>query len=392
MNKKVKIIFHIDLNAFFATCAMIKDPYLKDKIFVVGGEGRSRKGVISTASYKARALGVKSGMSLLEALEIYPKLLSVPIDFPLYQKKSREFINFLKSYSGLVLQASIDEAYVDMTEASLKKHPLEIAKEIQDTLEKEYQLPCSIGIAPTLYLAKMASDMKKPLGITVLRKRDLNKILYPLPIGESFGIGRKTAPILNNLGIHTIGDFLEDKNKEKILTIMSLKNYQNHIKELSGKGNNIVDPKKYAIPQSISHETTLNYLIDEPEAILTHINDLSERVYKRLKSYSLYYRTVGIKLKFDDFKSITRSYSFFNHEDEEVLIKNQAEILLEEHYDGRPVRLIGVFVSNLITKEQLDNEFDLFNYQKLTKKADEIDKIIEKINQKQGKVVKKGIK
>ena len=392
MNKKAKIIFHIDLNAFYATCAMIKDPYLKDKVFVVGGPGNARRGVISTASYKARAVGVKSGMSLNQALEVYPKLLSVPADFPLYQKKSREFINFLKQYSSLVLQASIDEAYVDMTELAAQKHPLEIAKEIQDTLVKDYQLPCSIGIAPTLYLAKMGSDMKKPLGITVLRIRELSKTIWPLSIGSSFGIGKKTAAELNKIGVFTINDFLEEKNKEKILTKMSLKSYQGHLDEMTGKSSNIVNPDKYAIPQSISHETTLNYLIDEQEALVTHLRDLSERVYQRLKKYNLYYRTVGIKLKFDDFKSITRSHTFFDFQEDGFLIRSEAEALLEEHYDNKPVRLIGVFISNLITKEELEKNYDLFNYQKVTKKDDEIEKLIEKINHKQGKVVKKGIK
>ena len=136
MKKEVKIIFHIDLNAFFATCAIIKEPYLANKIFVVGGSAAMRKGVLSTASYKARELGIKSGMSIHEALNIYPQLLVVPLDFNLYHKQSMIFFNFLKKYSNLILKGSIDEAYVNMTELSKTRHPLEIAKEMQDTLYK----------------------------------------------------------------------------------------------------------------------------------------------------------------------------------------------------------------------------------------------------------------
>ncbi|PKK96684.1 MAG: DNA polymerase IV, partial [Tenericutes bacterium HGW-Tenericutes-3] len=168
MKNNIKIIFHIDLNAFFASCAVIKDPYLKNKAFVVGGSSTFRRGVVSTASYEARKLGIHSAMNINDAFRIYPKLIFVPTEFSLYKKYSELFFSFLKRYSNLIIEGSIDEAYIDMTEASMKKHPMDLAKEIQDGLMKEYQLPCSIGIAPTLFLAKMASDMKKPLGITVL--------------------------------------------------------------------------------------------------------------------------------------------------------------------------------------------------------------------------------
>ncbi|CCV64647.1 DNA polymerase IV [Alteracholeplasma palmae J233] len=392
MKREVKIIFHIDLNAFYATCAMIKEPYLKNKVFAIGGITSSRRGVLSTASYKARALGIRAGMSLKEALDIFPKLLVVPTDFPFYREKSREFINFLKKYSELILQASIDEAYLDVTELAKTKHPLEIAKEIQTRLVNEYQLPCSIGIAPTLYLAKMGSDMKKPLGITILRKRELKDTIWPLDINDSFGIGKKTAKLLKEKNIFTINDFLLKENKDKILTVMSEKNYLANVNEMIGESNNIVDPNKYALPQSISHETTLNYAIDQEEALLPFLMELSERVYLRLKKYKMVYKTVGIKLKSDQFKTINRSYTFFDYQDEAIVIKNQVEALLQEYYDGTPLRLVGVFIQNLLTEEQLKTEYDLFNYQKLTGKEEKINEVIKKINQKTANSIKKGIK
>ncbi|MDR4969231.1 MAG: hypothetical protein RG740_06400, partial [Acholeplasmataceae bacterium] len=189
MKKDIKIIFHIDLNAFFASCAMIKDPYLKDKVFVVGGSSTSRRGVISTASYPARKLGIHSAMNINDALRIYPKLIIVPTEFNLYQKYSNLFFSYLKQFSNIILAGSIDEAYVDMTEASKNKHPLELAKQIQDGLMETHGLPCSIGIASTLFLAKMASDMLKPMGITVLRKKDIVHKLFSLPIQDMYGIG-----------------------------------------------------------------------------------------------------------------------------------------------------------------------------------------------------------
>ncbi len=129
MKKEIKIIFHIDLNAFYASCAIIEEPYLKDKVFVVGGRSSSNRGVVSTASYKARAYGIHSAMNINEAYERYPRLVIVPTDFALYNKFSNHFFSFLKTYSSLILAGSIDEAYVDMTERSKKQHPLDIAKE-----------------------------------------------------------------------------------------------------------------------------------------------------------------------------------------------------------------------------------------------------------------------
>ncbi|MFA7055907.1 MAG: DNA polymerase IV, partial [Acholeplasmataceae bacterium] len=306
MKNKVKIIFHIDLNAFFASCAVIKDPYLKDKAFVVGGSATFKRGVVSTASYEARKLGIHSAMNINDALRIYPKLIIIPTQFSLYHKYSNLFFQFLKRYSNIILAGSIDEAYVDMTEKSKDKHPLELAKEIQEGLLKEHQLPCSIGIAPTLFLAKMASDMKKPLGITVIRKKDIVEKLFPLPIKEMYGIGKKTYPKLESLGIHTIGDFTKKEFKNSILSIMSEQSYDSYLDHIMGRSSDIIDPKKYQIPQSISNETTLNYPMDQYDAILQILKDLLEQTHERLVKEELVAKTIGIKLRTSDFDTFSR--------------------------------------------------------------------------------------
>ncbi|PKM86092.1 MAG: DNA polymerase IV [Firmicutes bacterium HGW-Firmicutes-12] len=297
MKNNIKIIFHIDLNAFFASCAVIKDPYLKNKAFVVGGSSTFRRGVVSTASYEARKLGIHSAMNINDAFRIYPKLIVVPTEFSLYKKYSKLFFSFLKRYSNLIIEGSIDEAYIDMTEASMKKHPMDLAKEIQDGLMKEYQLPCSIGIAPTLFLAKMASDMKKPLGITVLRKKDIVEKLFPLSIGETFGIGKKTYPRLEKIGIKTIGDFTKEENKKNILSVMSEQSYLSYLDHIMGRSNDQIEVNKYSIPKSISNETTLNYNMDEPEAILKILTELLTESHRRLIKEELVCKTVGIKFR-----------------------------------------------------------------------------------------------
>lgn len=368
MKKNVKIIFHIDLNAFFASCAVIKEPYLKDKVFVVGGNPMTRRGVVSTASYPARKLGIHSAMAINDAFRIYPKLIIVPIQFNLYQKYSHLFFQYLRKYSSLVLEGSIDEAYVDMTELSETKHPLEIAKEIQEGLLKEYGLPCSIGIASTLFLAKMSSDMKKPLGITVMRKKDIVDKLFPLPISSCFGIGKKTYPRLEQIGIQTIGDFTKKENKNKILSIMSEPSYESYLDHILGRSSDIIDPKRYMIPKSISNETTLNYSMDDHEAIFKIITEILEHTHERLVKEELVAKTIGIRLRDSNFETINRSYTFNEHTDDYDLFYDAVETLFEDNYHKEALRLVGVFMNSVIQKKDLKQDYNLFTYQEFSKR------------------------
>ncbi len=364
LQKNLKIIFHIDLNAFFATCAMIKEPYLKNKVFVVGGPGQSTRGVISTASYKARKYGIHSGMGVAEALRIYPRLLIVPTDFAFYKEKSMAFINLLSDYSDLILQGSIDEAYLDITKLSETKHPVEIAKEIQQRLVIEHQLPSSIGIAPTLFLAKMASDMKKPMGITVLRKRDIEKILYPLDIAEIQGIGKKTYPRLKKIDVHTVSDFMDPNNFSKILGVMKESSYMSHRNDILGLGSNIIIPDKYSVPKSISSETTFNYDVSESSVILAEIHRQLDDCLAKMKRYEMLSKTVGFKLKKTDFTLVTRAVTLKEHTDDPVVLKDALDSLFEEIFENELVRLAGAHLSNLILKKDKKTPFNLFTYEK----------------------------
>jgi DNA polymerase-4 len=368
MKKDIKIIFHIDLNQFFASCAIIKEPYLKDKVFVVGGNAAFRRGVISTASYQARKYGIKSGMNINDAFNLYPKLIVVPLNFSLYQKYSNLFFSFLKKYSNLVLEGSIDEAYIDMTELSKKRHPLEIAKDLQNGLYESYQLQSSIGIASTLFLAKMASDMKKPMGITVLRKKDIVNTLFPLPISDCYGIGKKTYPRLIALGIHTIGDFTKEINQEKILEIMSKQSYESYLDHIMGRSSDVIDPKRYQIPKSISNETTLNYNLDQVDVILKMLKELLEQTHDRLVKEELVTKTVGIKLKDDQFNTINRSYTFKTHTDDFDSLYQEMENLLEDNFKNQKIRLLGIFLNSVMLKKDLKIDYNLFNYQEFSKR------------------------
>lgn len=392
MSKSVKIIFHIDLNAFYASCAMIKEPFLKEQVFVIGGRLGSTSGVVSTASYKARALGIHSGMSVQDSLRIYPKLLVVPTDFSLYQKYSNIFFRFLKSYTNIILKGSIDEAYLDVTEIAKDKHPLKLAEEIQTELYQQFKLPVSIGIGPTLFLAKMASDMKKPLGITVLRKRDMEKVLFPMSVGKVYGIGRKTHSLLNDIGIKTIADFYNPENKNRILEVMTIQSYEGFIDNIGGNSSNVVNPDLYATPKSISNEETLNYSVNAPEVLIDHLKDLTRVSVDRMINEEMVTRTISIKLKYDNFKTITRSKSIEHPTADFNEIFQIAEDLFYSNYNSNPVRLVGIGLSQLILKKDLKDEITLFNYHEVILKEEKITKVISKINDSfNEKVIVKGI-
>ena len=180
-----KVYFHIDLNAFFANAEIIRDPSLKGKPLVISGS--TRRSVVSTASYEARQYGIHSAMPLSEAEALCPQLVIVEHHFPLYVELSEQFIKIVSEYVDDLEQASIDECYVDVTNAITKyEKPLDLAWTIQKRIMNELHLPCSIGVAPNMFLAKMASEMKKPLGITVLRIRDVPSKMWPLPISSMY--------------------------------------------------------------------------------------------------------------------------------------------------------------------------------------------------------------
>ncbi len=368
MSKKVKIIFHIDLNAFYASVEMILDPYLKNKVFAVGGRANYfRSGVLTTASYKARKYGIRSGMSIAEALTKYPKLIVIPNNMSQYKKYSNLFINHLKTYTDIVYQASIDEAYMDVT--NIKGiHPLKLAKQIQQELLTKYELPCSIGIGPTLFLAKMGSDYKKPMGITVIRKRDLEKKLYHLPINKVFGIGKKTTERLNEINVFTVQDFLAKKSKQAIINAIGENAYFSHSKDLLGKSSDFVDVNKYAVPKSISNETTLSYDVDIIEVLKEVLDDLFKETYERLIKEKLLCKNVFIKLRYADFVTSSKTTSFTSHTDDYNLIYNTFVDLFDNNYNNKPVRLLGVGFGGTILKKDYQEDRTIFNYQNLDKK------------------------
>ena len=380
--ESVKIIFHIDMNAFFCSVEEILNPKLKGKAFAVGRED-TMKGVLSTASYAARKHGIHSAMSKVEALRKMPNLIIVNHHFDEYMFYHNKFISLIEEYSNLVEVASIDEVYADMTEYSKKMHPLDLAKLIQDRLLKEYNLPCSIGIGPTLFYAKMGSDLKKPLGISVVRKREKEKILYPLPVKDIYGIGKKTYPRLMDEGILTIGDIVNEKNKDKVLRIIGANSYNFVYNAVMGKTSDIVDPKRYEESKSISTMTTFDQHIDNVYKLIYESKSMTRDVVSRMREQNLYCKTVGITLRDENFKTITRQKSLLEKTDDFNLIFDEISDLIFNNFDDEKIyRLLGVGVYNLC-KEEIKKE-DIFTYQSIEEKKERIQNILNEMNKKYG--------
>ena len=377
-----KIILHVDMNAFFCSVACLLNPALRGKVFAIGREN-SYRGVISSASYEARALGIHSAMSLKEAYTLVPDLIVVSIEYSYYTYYHHQFLHILQQYSSLVEVASIDEAFIDITELSKTRHPLVIAKEIQLRILKEVGLSCSIGIAPTLFLAKMASDLKKPLGITVLRKRDVQTILYPLSVSDIFGIGKKTYPILINNNIKKISDFMNLENRNKILDLIGPTSYHNTYESILGNSTNIVDPNRRSESESISTSQTFDQIIQSQIEVLYELRKMTLALMNKLRKRKYYTKTITIVLRNVDFKTITRSKSI-NYTDDFDEIYDTIVDLVEEHYKDEPLRLLGVGLSNLKEYHTLPKEYNLFTIPNVEEKQVTISKLIKEYQNKYG--------
>lgn len=381
----VRIIFHIDMNAYFCSVACILYPSLRGEAFAIGREN-TYKGVISTASYEARALGIHAAMPISEAYKIKPDLKVISIDYRYYQDYHNKFVNIIKEYSNLIEVASIDELYADMTDISKSKHPIVLAKEIQLRLLKELGLSCSIGIAPTLFLAKMASDIKKPLGITVIRKKDVKDILYPLSVKEIFGIGKKTYPKLINGGINTIAEFMMPENKDRIISIIGDNSYNYVITHILGNSSNIIDPNRYSDSSSISTSQTYDVFLSSLSEILYEMRRMTRELCSKMKSKDYYTKTVNITLRDDNFHTITRQDTLDEYSNDFQSLYEVITNLVEDNYSfEKRYRLVGVGFSNILHESELPIEYNLFTINDKDVKAENINNIISMFQQKYGK-------
>lgn len=382
-----KIIMHIDLNAFFASAEVLRDPSLKGKPLAVAGMGR--RGVVSTASYEARKFGVHSAMPTFEAIAKCPNLIIKQGDYSYYEMLSNSFFSYLRKYSKIIEPASIDEGFVDLTEQLRNSHdPYGYLNEIQQGLLKEIGLPCSIGLAPTKFLAKMASDMKKPMGITILRRKDMPHLLYPLPIASCFGVGKKTAPKLEELGIKTIGDFAAlCKNDDPRLTSHLGKFYLTLKEWVLGRGSDEVITEAEDA-KSLSHSVTLSSDTSDYEEIVGRIKELSEEVASGAKRERKHGKTVNLVIKDTEFKVHDKSITFLDPTNDGAEICSKAIELYTKNFLGMTIRLVGVGLSSFVDMNKENIQMSLWNYPKY-EEMDKTKLLVNELNRKMEKPILK---
>ncbi|QDP99130.1 DNA polymerase IV [Lysinibacillus fusiformis] len=378
---KGRIILHIDLNCFYASVEQIYDPSLKGKPVAIAGNPKERRGIIITCSYEARARGVYTTMNVGEARRKCPELIVRPPNFDRYRTASKSFFNLLKEYSEILQPVSIDEGYLQLPIIE-GQNVLQHVQKLQDRIWTELQLPCSIGIAPNKFLAKMASDLKKPMGITILRKRDVPAVLWPMNVIEMHGIGKSTAEKLKKLGIQTIGELAVAD--EYVLKQNFGINGPRMKQKANGEDDRPVDPEAIYDTKSVGNSTTLSHDVTDRDELYEIISMLSEKVAGRLKAKKLAGVTVSIMIRTADWETYTRSKSMNNALNAKEDIVEQAWNLFNKHWNEEPVRLLGVTVSNVSDIKEMTQQLTFFNFEEHVKE-EPIIKLVDQIEQKFGK-------
>jgi DNA polymerase IV len=364
--KKGRVILHVDMNSFYASVEMAYDSELKGKPLAIAGNPEERRGIIVTCSYEARKFGVRTTMPLWEAKKLCPSLIIKKPNFERYRAASAAMFDLLRQYTELVEPVSIDEGYLDITECQLLGSPLQIAESIQKRILEQLDLPCSIGIAPNKFLAKTASDMKKPMGITVLRKRDIPTILWPRDVGEMHGVGSKTAEKLKSIGIETIGG-LAKANDIQLKGLLGINGAR--LKErANGLDKRAVDPDSVYDFKSIGNSTTLPRDISNQLELLKVLDKLAEQVAARMKRKEAVATTISVMIRFKDRKTITRSQKLQNPVSKQIEIADAAKSLFLKHWNGDPVRLLGITGTDLLEADKAVKQLDLFSYEQDARK------------------------
>ncbi|MBQ7993115.1 MAG: DNA polymerase IV [Solobacterium sp.] len=374
-----RVYFHIDLNAFFANAEILLDPSLKGKPVVVSGN--TRRSVVSTASYEARKFGIHSAMPVSEAMHRCRELIVVNGHYSWYRELSEQFMSIVADYTDLIEQASIDECYADMTEEIAKyEKPLDLAWNIQHRILAETGIPCSIGVGPNMFLAKMASDMKKPMGITVLRRRDVAAKMWPLDISEMRGIGRKTLPLMEELNIRTIGDLARYPDPASLKPVFG-KNTEEIIARANGYDTREIVSERDSKSMGIS-ETLLEDITDYDE-LRGLIRLLSRKLSERLRKADKAGYRISLRICYYNFRNADRSLraNMPVWRADDLFVK--AMELFDDNWDeGEAVRLIGISVSDFTSDAFTISQMNLFDEREEAKQ--EIKEVMADLNRQLG--------
>ncbi len=378
-----RIIAHVDMDSFFVSCERLVDPSLNGKPVVVGGR-RGERGVVCSASYEARKFGVKSGIPIMAAERLCPKALFVPTNHRLYSKYSRKVYVLLKRVAPVVEYASIDEFYLDFTGCeTMYGNDLEaMAKKVKDSIFARTKLTCSVAIASNKYVAKIAGKTVKPssgskTGTIVVPAGGEQAFLANLPVERLHGAGEKTLPRLKEMRIQRIGDIVS----------IPLAKLQKAFGPSAGgwlyeaaRGIDESEVHLFHMAKSVGHETTFEKDTDNLERIHQTLAWLSEKGCYRLRRIGKKARTVTLKLRYDDFQTITRAKTIPETDDDAVVMKTVYDLFKESHVRRRKIRLLGVSLSKFEKLEAADWLFSEMS----SKKKDALYKSVDAIKRRFG--------
>jgi DNA polymerase-4 len=371
-------ILHVDMDAFFASVEVLDNPALAGLPVLVGGDGP--RGVVAAASYEARKFGCHSAQPMSVAKRNCPHAVIVPARHRRYRELSDAVFTIFERFTPLIQPLSIDEAFLDITASLRALGPAaQIARQIKDTVKSETGLTASVGVAPNKFLAKLASDLEKPDGLTIIRPQDIDRILPPLPIGKIWGIGPKTAAKLQSLNIKTIAD-LRKMSLDWLTERFGVD--ADHYRRLAlGQDDRPVTPDRQA--KSIGQEETFGVNVADHEQLRQTLFTQAEQVARRLRKAALRAKSVWVKIRYGDFKTITRQLTLKEPTDVTTTLFEAAQTLFntwaKESFS--PVRLIGLAAKNL-TEDP--DQLSLFPDPNLQKQKT-LDTVLDKINQKLGK-------
>ena len=337
-------ILHVDMDAFFAAVEQQRRPELRGKPLVIGGSGDPMKrGVVSTASYEARRFGVHSAMPLRVARRLCPEAVFLPVDYREYVRISEVIKSILRKVSPNVEDVGIDEAFLDIS--AIGRLSEQIAREIKERIREATGLTCSIGIAPNKLLAKIASDMEKPDGITIITEKEVTTRIWPLPVRKLRGVGPKTEEHLKGMGVETVGD-LAALPRETLTSRFGL-SYGNYLFE-AARGIDNTPLATFWEPKSMSRETTFQHDVGNRQALFKVLAELAGEVAAVLKREGYQGKTVTVKVRYSDFETHTHAKTLPSVTYREEEIRRAAFSCFSRFELKKKVRLIGVRVSGLV--------------------------------------------
>ena len=356
------------MDAFFALVEVRENPSLAGKQVIVGYDGN--RGVVLSATYEARKLGVHSAMPMSRALRLAPNAIVVEPDHEKYSEVSENVMAIFESITPLVQPLSVDEAFLDISGAQkLMGTPSQIGEVIRARVSDEQGITCSVGVASTMFVAKLATNFAKPDGLHVVPADKVIEFLHPLPIGALWGVGEKTGEQLSRLGLVNVADIAN--TPVKTLARVVGQAAAEHLYELSwGRDPRVVTPNQ--AEKSIGAERTFESDIDDPEEILAQILDLSNKVAKRLRAANYFSRTITIKVRFADFTSVTRSKSLPSSTDLATDIYATSKSLFEAmHLQRARIRLVGVRATGLVPTSESSVQLEFSNRDSGWREAEE---------------------